>query len=68
MSTASYHLNRRGYFHLRYLIPSDLSAAIPSRQIVKSLKTKDKNTARIAVLPYQQGIFQNVFANRKKAV
>jgi Domain of unknown function (DUF6538) len=48
MSTASYLLNRRGYFHLKFRIPSDLYAAIPSRQNIKSLKTKDKNTARIA--------------------
>jgi hypothetical protein len=45
-------------YHLRFRIPSDISTAIPSREIVKSPKTKENNTARIAVLPYQQGIFK----------
>jgi hypothetical protein len=58
MSAASYLLNRQGHYHFRIRIPSDLTAAIPSKEIDKSLKTKDRNTARLAALPYQRGIFK----------
>jgi len=58
MSSASYLLNRGGYYHFRIRIPSDLLSAIPQKEIVKSLKTKEKGLARVAALSYQQGIFK----------
>jgi len=53
---SSYLLNRNGYYHIRIRIPSDLSAVIPAVELVKSLKTQDIRTAKIAALPYCQGI------------
>ena len=48
----SYLLNRRGHFHVRIRVPSDVSSIIPHSELVKSLKTKDKRIAQqfVAVL------------------
>lgn len=53
---SSYLQNRRGNYHVRVRVPSDLSQVLPYREIVKSLKTKDKKTARRSAYPYLQGI------------
>jgi|SRR6266700_2406293 len=55
---SSYLLNRKGSYHFRIRIPSDLANILPAAELVKSLKTKDKQSARTAALPYQQGIFK----------
>ena len=55
---SSYLLDRNGHYHFRIRIPADLTSVIPAAELVKSLKTKDKQTARTAALPYQQGIFK----------
>ncbi len=51
----SYLLNRRGHYYFRIRVPSDLSYALASVELVKSLKTKNLREAEIAALPYQQG-------------
>jgi len=53
---SSYLLNRNGNYHLRIRIPSDLTAAIPATELVKSLKTRDAKTAKVAALPFRQDI------------
>ena len=52
----SYLLKRRGHYHFRIRIPSDLSHVIPSAELVKTLKTKDLREAQRAALPYLQGV------------
>ncbi|WP_239031637.1 site-specific integrase [Geomonas diazotrophica] len=49
----SYLLNRNGNWHFRIRIPSDLQHLTASPEIVKSLKTRDKKTAKVSALPYQ---------------
>jgi integrase len=45
---------RRGTYHFRIRIPLDLLEAIPSPELIKSLKTKDRKLAQTAVKPYAQ--------------
>jgi hypothetical protein len=52
----SYLLIRRGYFHVRVRVPSDLSVVLSSAELVKSLKTKDKKTANQGALFIRQRI------------
>lgn len=52
----SYLLNRRGHFHVRIRVPADLSHHIPHRELVKSLKTKDKQIAQQCGLLIRQRI------------
>jgi len=42
----SYLLNRRGTYYFRMRIPADLSQVIPYVELVKSLKTRDRKTAK----------------------
>lgn len=58
MHSTPYLQNRNGHYHLRIRIPSDLSETICARELVKSLKTKDKKTATVAAMPFQEGIFK----------
>jgi len=53
---SSYLLNRKSYYHFRILIPSDLASLIPATELVMSLKTKNKQAARVIAFPYQHGI------------
>jgi hypothetical protein len=53
---SSYLLNRNGNYHFRIRVPSDLASFIPSVELVKSLKTKDKKEARYVALPYLQSV------------
>jgi integrase len=55
---SSYLLNRNGCYHVRIRVPSDLSTIIPAAELVKSLKTRDKSTAKVAALPYCQTILK----------
>ncbi|BBA68605.1 site-specific integrase [Geobacter sulfurreducens] len=49
---------RRGYFYVRIRIPSDLAVHLPTSEITKALKTKDRDVARLSALPYLHGIFK----------
>jgi len=51
-------LNRNGYYHFRIRIPSDLSSIFPATELVKSLKTKDRSSAKVAALPYRQSVLK----------
>ncbi|WP_407931880.1 DUF6538 domain-containing protein [Geomesophilobacter sediminis] len=51
---ARYLYRRRGTFHFRIKIPQDLLQAIPSPELIKSLKTKDRKLAQTEVNPYVQ--------------
>lgn len=53
---SSYLLNRKGYYHFRIRIPADLISLIPATELVKSLKTKDRQAARAVSLSYQHSI------------
>ncbi|WP_129125946.1 site-specific integrase [Geomonas oryzae] len=44
---ATYLHSRNGHFYLRLRVPSDLPSVFPSREILKSLHTKDKKTAKL---------------------
>lgn len=55
---SSYLLNRNGHYHVRIRIPSDLTAVIPATELVKSLKTTDAKTAKLAALPFRQDILR----------
>ena len=55
---SSYLKNRNGNYHLRVRIPSDLSSAFPITELIKTLKTRDKKTARVLALSYLQGLTQ----------
>lgn len=52
----SYLLNRRGHFHVRIRVPADLSSIIPHAELVKSLRTKDKQIAQQYGLVIRQRI------------
>ena len=54
----SYLQNRRGNYQVRVRVPRDLSSVIPQADIIKSLKTRDRKTARDSALPYLQIISQ----------
>ncbi len=53
---SSYLLSRNGNYHVRIRIPSDLTKIICATELVKSLKTRDIKTAKVAALPYRQNI------------
>jgi len=55
---SSYLLNRNGNYHVRIRVLSDLATIIPAVELVKSLKTRDKSTAKVAALPYSQAILK----------
>jgi len=42
----SYLRLRNGHYYLRLRVPTDLRNKIPSKEFLKSLKTKDRKTAR----------------------
>lgn len=54
----NYLQNRRGNYHLRIRIPSDLVPLLSSVELNKSLKTKDKKTAKVSALTYLKPITQ----------
>jgi Domain of unknown function (DUF6538) len=54
----SYLLNRRGHYYFRIRIPSDLSHALPSAELVKSLKTSKLKEAQLAVLTLPHSLNQ----------
>ncbi|MFZ2949434.1 MAG: DUF6538 domain-containing protein, partial [Desulfuromonadaceae bacterium] len=54
----SYLQNRRGNYQVRVRVPRDLSSVIPQAEIIKSLKTRDRKTARDSALLYLQTISQ----------
>lgn len=64
----SYLQTRHGHYHFRLRTPADLRGIIPQREIVKSLKTSDIQTARVSVLPYLQGIRQTVSFLRSRII
>jgi hypothetical protein len=55
---SSYLLNRKGNYHVRIRIPADLCSVFLAAELVKSLKTKDRQTAVLAALPYRQSILK----------
>ena len=52
----SYLLNRRGHYHARIRVPADLSSIIPHKELVKSLKTIDRQVAQQSILVIRQRI------------
>jgi integrase len=45
---ATYLHSRNGHFYLRLRVPSDLARVFPSAELLKSLHTKDKKTAKLS--------------------
>ena len=49
---------RKGHYYLRLRVPADLHSIIPEPEVIKSLRTKDRKTARVAAAWMLPGILQ----------
>lgn len=53
MSFPHLHKRSNGFYYFRIRVPADLVDKVPAREIIKSLKTKDRTTAKSLVRSWQ---------------